>query len=197
MACYGLPGSRWTFYEIDPVVQRIAQDRDLFTFLANTQADVEVVLGDGRLTLGAGPPDTYDVIVMDAFSSDAVPMHLLTEEFIRLALERTRAHGLLVFNISNRYLDLEPVLTATGERVGLTVLTQLDLHVTAEEASAGKTASRWLLMGRRDTIGMLALNPRWRPGRAGPASWTDDFSNIFDAVAWTPELAQGGARPIE
>jgi spermidine synthase len=144
--------------------------------------------------LGAAPSDTYDVIVMDAFSSDAVPMHLLTEEFIRLALERTRAHGLLVFNISNRYLDLEPVLTATGERLGLSVLTQLDLHVTAEQAAAGKTASRWLVMGRRESTAGFATDRRWRPGRAGPASWTDDFSNIFDAVAWTPELAQGRDR---
>ncbi len=194
MACYGLPGSRWTFYEIDPVVERIARDQELFTFLAHSPADVEVVLGDGRLTLGDAPLDTYDVIVMDAFSSDAVPMHLLTEEFVRLSLARTRRDGLLLFNISNRYLDLEPVLTATGERLGLSAYTQLDTQVTADQQAVGKTASRWLMMARDESIGRLADDRRWRPGRAGPASWTDDFSNIFDAVAWTPELAQGGER---
>jgi spermidine synthase len=191
LACYAQPGSRWTFYEIDPMVRRIADDPRLFTFLANAASTPEIVLGDGRITLAAARPAEYDVIVMDAFSSDAVPMHLLTEEFIRTAEQRLRPGGLLAFNISNRYLDLEPTLTATGHRLGLRSWTWFDGVIDEAQRSEGKTASRWLLMARQAQPLPAAALARWVPGRMGARAWSDDFSNLLDAVAWTAARAAG------
>ena len=101
LVCYGRPAARWTYFEIDAVVERIARDPAFFTFLANSRANVDVVIGDGRLTLGRTDPGTFDVIVIDAFSSDAIPMHLLTREFLATVLERLRPGGVLAFHISN------------------------------------------------------------------------------------------------
>lgn len=188
LACYGQPGARWTFYEIDPVVERVAQDPALFTYLRNAQAAVSIVIGDGRITLTDARPSSYDVIVVDAFSSDAIPVHLLTQEFVQVALDRLRPHGILAFHVSNLYLDLEPVMAAAARNLGAAALEQLH-----RSASPDASDSRWILIARESTaLSALAADARWRPARPGDRSWTDDFSNILDVIAWTPLRASGG-----
>ncbi len=114
VAAYGEPGQRMTFFEIDPEVVRIARDQRFFHYLADSPADVRTVTGDGRLALAREPRATYDLLVLDAFSSDAIPVHLMTQEAVALYASRLRPGGVLMFHISNRVFDLEPVLGAAA-----------------------------------------------------------------------------------
>jgi spermidine synthase len=187
LSCYAHEGSTLTFFEIDPVVETIARDRQLFTFLSNARGSVSVVIGDGRVTLGRVPPSTYDVIVIDAFSSDAIPVHLMTREFVTLALERLRPEGLAVFHISNRHLDLAPVLGAAATELGATAVEQYH-----QSDDPDVSPSRWLVIGRNSwALAALESDARWKPVRASSRSWTDDFSNILDVLQWTQEAAAG------
>ena len=184
LACYGRPGERWTFYEIDPVVARIAGDPDYFTFLRDCPPELRLVLGDARLTLARSPDHGHGLIVLDAYSSDAPPMHLLTLEAVRLYLRKLAPGGVLAFNASNRQLDLVPVLGALGDAAGLATRTRDDAAVTPAEREHGKVESRWVLMARRPAdLAGLERDPRWRPaiGRPGATPWTDDFSSLLDA----------------
>lgn len=180
VSCHGRPGARWTFFEIDRVVERIARDPALFTFLARSPAHVDVAIGDGRLLLAREPAGSLDVIVVDAFSSDAVPVHLLTEEFLSMALDRLAADGVLALHISNRFLDLEPIVGAAAARLGARALHQLHRPDALEAVT-----SRWIVMARdARTLAALAADPRWRPAVIGPRAWTDDHANLLDAVMW-------------
>ena len=106
LACHSAAGKRWRFFEIDPVVVGIAKGPN-FTFLANCQPKADIVLGDARLTLAREPDESFDLLIVDAFSSDAIPMHLLTAEAIALYASKLKPLGIGVLHISNRYLDLE------------------------------------------------------------------------------------------
>ena len=112
MACYARPGQSWTFYEIDPAIVRIATDPSKFRFL--DLADPAIVIGDARLTLDRAPPASADLLVVDAFSSDSIPMHLMTREAFGVYRRHLRPGGLLLVHISNRYLDLKPVVAAAA-----------------------------------------------------------------------------------
>jgi spermidine synthase len=186
-ACFGRPGQQWTFFEIDPTVERIARDGRLFTHLAMTRASVDVRLGDGRLLLAGAAPATFDLIILDAFSSDAIPLHLVTREAIDLAFSRLKTDGVLAFHISNRYLDLGPVLGAIARDTGLEVRENFDAVVTPAEQRTGKQASRWLIMTRTvPAMGSLASDARWRTvPSAATAAWTDDYSNILSVFMWS------------
>jgi hypothetical protein len=189
MAAYIQPGQTWTFYEIDPMVKDIASNPDYFTFLqtANeaTKSTVSVVVGDGRQSIAQKPDRYYDLIVMDAFSSDAIPVHLVTREAVDLYLQKLSPHGLLAFNITNRYIDLEPVIHALAENRGLLTLHWWEKQVSAEERAQGKTASHWVVLARdRSDFGTLLDRSHWQPisdNRSVPV-WTDDFSNIFSVL---------------
>src|SRR6185437_9470115 len=104
LAAYGRPGERWTFFELDPEVERIARDPRFFTYITDSRASIRVVLGDGRLSLGHEPDALLDLLVLDAFSSDAIPVHLLTREALQLYLQKLAPGGVLLFHLSNRYL---------------------------------------------------------------------------------------------
>jgi hypothetical protein len=182
MACYARPGQQWTFYEIDPAVARVARDPRFFTFLTDCKAaTLDVVLGDARFRLREAPGHGFDVLVLDAFSSDAIPVHLLTREALALYRARTTGDGLVAFHISNRYIDLRPVLAALARDAGLVCRVRSDLDVTPAEEAAGKSASVWAVMASspRD-LGPLAADPRWAdaPSRPGDAPWADDFSDV-------------------
>lgn len=185
LACYGSPEQQWTFFEIDPEVERIARDPRLFTFLRDCPTDLRVVLGDARLSLADEPSASYDVIVVDAFNSDAIPVHLMTREAVRLYLSKLRPGGLLSFHISNRYLDLEPVMSALADDAGLAGLRRFGA-VTASEAADRKLASRWVAMARSPAdLGSLAADERWRSlGARRTRVWTDHFSNILSVFDW-------------
>jgi hypothetical protein len=184
LACYAQPGDRWTFYEIDPVVERIARNPRYFTYLQNSPGTLNVVLGDGRLTLQRAAPATYDLIVLDAFSSDAIPVHLLTREAFTLYLSLLKPDGIVAVQISNRYLNLEPVLAALAEQDGLVALAKIDDHIP--EADRGHFPSHWVMLARRrQPLTILARAPAWRSpiGRARLRPWTDDYSNIWQVFA--------------
>jgi spermidine synthase len=184
---YGQAGQAWTFYEIDPAVVRIAQDERYFTFLSDSRArgvDLRVVLGDARLQLAHAPAGAYDLLVLDVFSSDSVPVHLLSYEAVSLYASKLTEDGVLLFNISNRYLDLEPVLARLAQEMGWTGYAQSDDEV---KDCPGKTESKWAVLARRpQTLQKLVGNGRWQPlrGRASVGLWTDDFSNLLGVFLW-------------
>jgi hypothetical protein len=185
LACYAEPHHRWTFYEIDPLVERIARDPRYFTHLENSRGRLNVVFGDGRLTLQRANPGAYDLIVLDAFSSDAIPVHLLTQEAVELYLSRLRPDGIVAVHISNRYLNLEPVLATLAELDGLFALANLDNRIPDADAKIGRFASNWVLLARtREPLATLVGRPGWRsPARSGHVKpWTDDYSNILQVL---------------
>jgi hypothetical protein len=186
-AAYASENERWTFFEIDPGMERTARDPRLFTYLSDSPAPTRVVLGDARVSLARevreGAP-TYDLIVLDAFSSDAIPVHLLTREALGIYLERLAPGGRLAVHVSNRYLDLEPVVAALARERGLAV------RVGAwgiPRALPYQNLSTWIVVARSDwDLGMLATDARWRAIRSEPGvrPWTDDHSSILDVFSW-------------
>jgi hypothetical protein len=183
LACYALPSQAWTFYEIDPAVARIANDTRYFTYLRDTPAHVNIVLGDARLTLSQAPDQHYGLIVLDAYSSDAIPVHLITREALRLYLSKLAPHGLLAFHISNLHLDLKPVLGNLARDAKLVCLVQNDDALNDSEKAEGKRASQWAVIARDAAdLAPLAADNRWEAceGQAAKRVWTDNFSSILD-----------------
>jgi hypothetical protein len=185
MACHSRAGERWTFLEIDPTVERIARDPRLFTYLGDCPGSFDVVLGDARISLAGSPERRYDLIMLDAFSSDAIPVHLLTKEAVELYQARLGDGGVLAFHISNRFVDLEPVLGDLAQATGMTCRGRFDASAaSAGEAIQGKSSSHWLALGRRPAdLGKLATDPGWLPcTRGGSEPWTDDYSDVLTAL---------------
>jgi spermidine synthase len=185
MAAYAVPGQAWTFFEINPAVERIARDPDYFTYLRDCAPDARVITGDARLMLTTLPDSSFDVLVLDAFSSDAIPVHLMTLESMELYVRKLAPGGVLAIHVSNRYLDLAPVVAATARGAGLTSVVQLH-SPTAEQRdiSSEISPSRWVLVVRtKADLGSLAADSRWAPldGTDGPV-WTDDYSNVLGVV---------------
>ncbi len=185
LATYGEPGQRLTFYEIDPAVVRIARNPRGFTFLRDSRARIDVVLGDARLRLAEAPAGAYGLLVVDAFSSDAIPVHLITREALRLYAAKLAPRGVMAFHISNRFVDLEPVLAELARDAGLTARIEHD----GADPAAGKQGSIWVVMARAEgDFGILTQDARWQPlaERPGTAVWTDDFSNLVSVLQWRP-----------
>jgi hypothetical protein len=215
MACYALPRQHVTFYDIDPVVRRISFDSDeFFTFVRDAKklgAQVDLHMGDARLTMQREEPaedDKYGLLVVDAFSSDAIPVHLITWEALEMYWKHMRPDGIVCFHVSNRYLDLRPVLANFAKHGGLTAYVMED----DDEAEWGKARSTWVVLARKpehlarlDSLprwerllgvtdwekkqelmvraGLMAgrITPRWRPAEPDPrvGLWTDDYSNLW------------------
>lgn len=186
LACDARPGSRLTFYEIDPTVIRIATDRRLFSFLSDCPVRPRVVVGDGRRSIQALPEASLGLVVVDAFNSDAIPLHLITREAVALYLSRTAEAGALLFNLTNRYLALEPVVANIARDLGLSCRIQRQTPSSAEKEQ-GFSESTWALLARTPAdLGHLAGDRRWRTCRANPSAqtWTDDYSNPLAVVRW-------------
>jgi len=182
LAAYSTSNERWTFFEIDALVVEIARDRALFTYLGNARGEIDVIVGDARRSLTRAADDGFGVLVLDAFSSDAIPAHLLTREALALYLRKLTPSGLIVFHISNRYLDLEPVIGGAATALGLTSLTRVD-QVTESELRAGKTSSIWIVMARAPgDLGPLSGHGGWAPSRQTVRYWTDDKSDLWSAL---------------
>jgi hypothetical protein len=185
MACYSFPGQQWTFYEINPAVVRLAQTTEYFTYLQKcAAADTNIVLGDARLQLQNAPDQHYGLIVLDAFNSDAIPIHLMTEEALALYTAKLATGGMLAFHISNRSLKLDAVLADLAKRNGAKCLSFADgLH----NPRTGKDPSEWLVMAQHSpAFDSLARDRRWRVVEAGDGAgvWTDDFSNVLSVLRW-------------
>ena len=187
LAAYGERGQRWTFYEIDPAIAALARDDRYFTFLRDSAADIGVVLGDARISLAKEPPRSFDLLILDAFSSDSIPVHLITRQALQLYSRVLEPDGVLAFHISNRYIDLEPVIGDLAGDAGLVALTANEITVTDADQRAGKSASHWVLMaGSNADLGALTRDARWsrlRP-RPTPVVWSDDFSNPLALIHW-------------
>ena len=189
LACYSRPGQSWRFYEIDPAVVRIARNPKQFTFLSRCQPNAKIAIGDARLTLERSPAASADILVVDAFSSDSVPMHLLTREAFRAYRRHLAPGGLLLVHISNRFLDLSPVVAAE-ESDGWTGRLRAFVPNAIENRS-WQTASTWIaLSSSAETIERLEKASgagRWTPltPRPGFAAWTDDHASILPIIKWT------------
>ena len=188
MASYSTANQHWTFYEIDPSVIRIANNSNYFSFLQEcTGAKVEIRTGDARLRMREASKAHYGLIVLDAFSSDAIPVHLLTREALQLYLAKLGEGGMLAFHISNRCLDLEPVLLDLARDASLISRVRDEGEVDATEKANGKEPSQWVIMVRRQAeLGKIARDSRWVQLRGNPERrvWTDDFSNLLSIFRW-------------
>jgi hypothetical protein len=179
LAAYAQPGQHWTFYEIDPEVIYLARDSGYFTFLKDCRAGMPAIIeGDARLRL-AQSEDRYDLLIIDAFSSDALPVHLFTREALEeVYLKRLRPKGLIAFHISSRYLDLAPVLGRLADQSGLPCRIQRDLM---DDPQTGKFASDWVIMAHPAGPVAKLRSAMWEPLHGGPDAplWTDDHTNIL------------------
>lgn len=180
VATYSASNEQWDYYDIDPAIVGIAQDRRYFTFLSQcAAAPYKVILGDARLRLREAPQDQYGLIILDAFSSDSVPAHLLTRQAMELYLSKLAANGLVAFHISNRYLNLEPLLSGLSQEKGLSGRIRKDQKF---DAADGKYPSTWVVVARTDSdLGNIANDSRWQK-LTGNIVWTDDFSNILSLM---------------
>lgn len=192
-AAWGKPGQHITYFEIDPMVKRISVDSDkLFSWVTDAKAngvDVTVRIDDARISLeddAIVPPGTLDLLIVDAFSSDAIPIHLLTKEAVELYFRKLTAEGILLVHISNRHLNLAPVVGNLARELGL-VSRLCNDYASDEDAADGKFSSEWVVVVRNEKrLGSLATNSNWKPiprdRRVG--IWTDDFSNIMAVLKW-------------
>jgi hypothetical protein len=177
IACYG----HVTFFEIDPEVVRIARDPRLFTYLRDCPS--RVLVGDGRRLLVKEPPGRFDLIVVDAFNSDAIPVHLITRQALAIYLRRA---PVVLFHISNRYLRLEPVLGNLARDGGFACRVQTH-KPSPTRADHGLAQSKWALLARTPAdLGRLAGDARWHACASDRSArvWTDDYSDLLSAIAW-------------
>ena len=184
LASYAGPSQHWTFYEIDPAVERVARDPEYFTYLRDCGARCHVVIGDARISLTHARPQQFGLIILDAFSSDAIPIHLLTREALSLYLSRLAPGGAIALHISNLHLSLSPVLGRLAEAEGLATLWQRE-PATAGSFADGKFPSEWMVIARTpEDLGALVRDPRWKAPvvQAATPLWTDDFSNILSVM---------------
>ena len=197
LSCYARPGQDWRFFEIDPAMVRIARNPAIFTFLSRCAPQAKVVLGDARLSLSREPAGRLDLLAVDAFSSDAIPIHLLTREALQVYRRALKPDGLLLVHISNRYLDLEPVLAAAARRDGWHAAA-FDYSPEIGDERRNLSRSIWVAMALdKDSLMTLRIASAddarlWRPllARPGFPGWTDDYASILplleDWQAWLP-----------
>ena len=183
LIAYSRPGQRWTFYELDPTVVRLAENPTYFRFLSDAFAPYRIVLGDARLSLEE-IEEEYDLIIVDAFSSDAIPVHLLTAEAVALYRSRLRPGGWIAFHTSNRFIDFSPVLANIAAEAGVLAYEATDSVV---DEPAGRYPSRWVVLAEAVPggvgVGRLLDDPRWQAlAPSGGRSWTDAYSSLFQAL---------------
>lgn len=196
LACYRRPGQQWTIFEIDPVMVDIARDPAKFTFLSDCAGDTPIVIGDARLKIAEQPAARFDILVIDAFSSDAIPLHLLTSEAIGIYKRALKPDGILLIHISNRFFGLEPVLAEEARARVWTAAIRLDPG-PADDDLSDLTGSNWValtatpqrmqqLTGGIRPRGAAASDGAWVPlnARAGFERWTDDYASTLPVLLW-------------
>jgi hypothetical protein len=177
LATYGRPGDRFTFYEINPLVIQVASSQ--FNFLRDSRAHIDIIPGDGRISLEHQPSQNFDVLLADAFSGDAIPVHLLTREAFQLYFRHLKPEGLLAIHISNKFLDLRPVVEAAAQSFGMRTKT---ITNDADQKNYIYTAT-WVLLSRQgspwpEDDGNETL-PHWSRSNIVVRPWTDDYSSLF------------------
>ncbi len=183
LACYYRKGAAWRFFEIDPAVLELSTN-GTFTYLRDCAPQVPTVIGDARLELAKFRAGSFDVLAIDAFSSDAIPLHLLTDEAFGIYDQALDPRGILLVHISNRYIELEPALAALAQRHGLTA-------VIRDDVAGGDllTPSSWVIIARNpariDELRRLEPRLELRPLLpAAPRVWSDDYASILPYVRW-------------
>ena len=186
LACYAKPGQQWTAYEIDPVVVTIAKRN--FRYISGCRPDLPVVLGDARLTLQSAPPGGYDLLAVDAFSSDSIPLHLVTREAFAIYGRALQPDGVLLIHISNNFLELEPMIAAIAKAEGWTARTRFYRPPERQPKGQLYTRSQWMALTRTPE-GMARLEAASPPGswqppaeRADLSPWSDDFASILPVI---------------
>jgi SAM-dependent methyltransferase len=186
LSCYNRPGQNWRIYEIDPAIVAIARDPKRFTFLSKCAPNVPIIVGDARLMLARAPAAGADILAVDAFSSDSVPMHLLTREAFETYQRRLAPGGILLIHISNRYLNLEPVLAA-AQTHGWTARFRGFVSSEADRLD-NISSSHWVAFARDPKVleRLIARTPgeEWRKleQRPGFTPWTDDYGSILPII---------------
>lgn len=192
LACYRKPGQVWEFFEIDPAMVHIARDSGQFSFFPRCAQGVPVRIGDARLKLQEVPEHSIDLLAVDAFSSDAIPLHLLTEEAFGVYQRAISRDGIVLVHISNRYINLEPVLHAMVLHDGWTAMLRYD-QPTAEDEGLARTGSIWVAMSR-DPAAMQRLvaassneadgRGEWEPLDKSEEArlWTDDYASVLPLI---------------
>ncbi|HEX9199937.1 MAG TPA: fused MFS/spermidine synthase, partial [Acidobacteriaceae bacterium] len=179
LAAYGRPGDRFRFYEINPLVEPIA--RNLFTYLRDLRAQISIVNGDGRASLSTEGPQGFDVLVVDAFSGDAIPLHLLTREAMEVYRSHLAPGGVIAFHVSNSYLDLAPEIGRLAEAEGMQARVVESMDVPAE----GAYRATWVLVSadaaffQKPGVSAVAMPI---PSLAGLRLWTDDYSSLLPVL---------------
>ena len=181
-SCNGMTRDRWTYFEIDPVVINIARDPNQFGFLSHCAPTAKIILGDARLTLAEQPTSAFDYLLIDAFSSDTIPIHLLTREAIALYMSRLKEDGFLVIHISNRHLELQSVVTALARDANAAIKTRIQL--TKPTSLGDPEPSAVAIFARQpETLARFTEEVGWKlPPDSNVSVWTDDYSNILGAI---------------
>lgn len=183
MACFAQAGQRWQFYEIDALVDRVARNPSLFSFMSNCAGDAPTHLGDARVVLEQQESTRYDILVIDAYSSDAVPLHLTTNEAIKLYLDRLKDNGILVLHISNRYYDLSLPLGRSTAALGIEARIQ---DYPGDSTEAGNVRSIVVVMARNAAaLATLDETGLWEPLTTdGGDLWTDGYTDLLSVLKW-------------
>ena len=192
LACYRKPDQYWEFFEIDPLMVEIARDRKIFSFIERCAPDVPITLGDARLTLADVPPGKFDILALDAFSSDSIPLHLLTKEAFATYRRALKPDGLLLVHISNRYIDLNPVVAAEAKTGGWAAALRHD-SPTEKLVNQGSRASQWIALSPDEAkLAQLTGPVSQKKARyydaggwikldspSGTRAWTDDYASVL------------------
>ncbi len=191
LAAYAKENQDWTFFELDEAVIQLAQQPEYFTYVRDQKARrFEILKGDARQLLKQSPDHSFDVLILDAFSSEAIPLHLLTQEAIHLYFRKLRSDGLLIAHISNRYFNLGPILAKLGETVSPPQKWWVsdDRSLLPEEREEGKSPSIWGIYLPADRKNFLVMSLNWAPIRTNENTpiWTDDHANLWSA--WNSDL---------
>lgn len=182
LAWYARPTERWTYFEINPQVITVARDARWFGFLSRSRAgNLAIVPGDARINLRGARAASYDLIVLDAFTSDAIPLHLLTTEAVQSYLHALKPGGIIALHVSNRYLDLAPPIASVGASLGLRAWFR-EVHVSDELRARRIESSDWMVLARSSPDFPLSAVPQWTPVAVRGAPWTDDYSDIWPAL---------------
>lgn len=183
LACYANPGSTWTFYEIDPLIEKLARNPAYFTYLRDCAPRAEVLIGDARLTMRSAPEAGFGLIVIDAFTSDAIPIHLLTREAIAGYLAKLAPDGVLLLHTSNRYLELVPVVASLARDAGLTGL--VSHRSSADDVEPPAAPAQVVVLARRlADLDTLVSSEAWAvlPEATGQRVWSDSYVNILSVL---------------
>ena len=194
VAAYAQPGQEFVFFEIDPAIVAIARNPKWFSYLSDTAGRCRIVVDDARLALTQEPDQAFDLLVIDAFTGDSVPTHLLTREALDLYGRKLTADGILAVHISNRYLDFAPIIAALAAEGGWMALDGDDSDVPEDFA---RLASRWMALTRSlvlaTRVSSTPTSPRWQwqPSLPGPRVpvWTDDRTSVMEALYLAPAVS--------